>query len=248
MHPKRPPSPSEPSSPNRFLASLTPATFDLLRPHLRPLEMARDDILVSAGDAIGRVHFPHSGIISLVVTLAEGETIEVAMIGREGALGTCAALADGPSLTRAVVRMPGSASTIDVEFLRAAAARDASLRETLARHEQALFAQAQQAAACNACHAVEARLSRCLLRLRDLSGRDTLAITQESLAQMLGVRRNSVSLVAHALQQANFIRTNRGTIEIVDLAGLVRSACECYGAVKAHCDRLLGEPQPGWGP
>ena len=239
--------PSEPSSPNWFLASLRPGTFDLLRPHLRPSELARDGILASAGDAIGRVHFPHSGIISLVVTLAEGETIEVALIGRQSALGICAALTGGPALTGAVVRMPGSASTIDVEILRAAAERDAPLRETLARHEQALFAQAQQAAACNACHTVEARLSRCLLRLRDLSDGDSLAITQELLAQMLGVRRNSVSLVAHALQQANFIRTNRGTIEIVDLAGLVRSACECYGAVKAHCDRLLGEAPRGPG-
>jgi CRP-like cAMP-binding protein len=107
------------------------------------------------------------------------------------------------------------------------------------RHEQVLFAQAQQSAACNASHAVEARLARWLLRSRDLSGGATLDLTQEFLGQMLGVQRTSVSLVAHTLQKAGLITYRRGRIKITDLKGLRETACECYAAVKTHYDRLL---------
>jgi CRP-like cAMP-binding protein len=100
-------------------------------------------------------------------------------------------------------------------------------------------AQAQQSAACNASHNVEARLSRWLLRSRDLSGGDSLPLTQEFLAQMLGVQRSSVSVVAHTFQQAGLIHYSRGHIEIINLEGLQDASCECYGTVKGHCDRLL---------
>ena len=110
---------------------------------------------------------------------------------------------------------------------------------TLIRHEQALFAQAQQSAACNASHTVEARLSRWLLRAHDLSGTDTLSLTQEFLGQMLGVQRSTVSIVANTLQQAGLISYSRGRIEIVNLGGLQEACCECYGTVKAHYDRLV---------
>ena len=110
---------------------------------------------------------------------------------------------------------------------------------TLIRHEQVLFAQAQQSAACNAAHTVEARLARWLLRSRDLTDMDTLPLTQEFLAQMLGVQRSSASLVAHTLQQAGLIQYSRGRIKIANLEGLQDAACECYSTVKAHYDRLL---------
>ncbi len=113
------------------------------------------------------------------------------------------------------------------------------LRTVLLRHEQVLFAQAQQSAACNASHTVDARLARWLLRARDLSGSDQLELTQEFLSQMLGVRRSSVSPVANELQRSGIIRYNRGRIEIIDLKGLQSASCECYGTVKAHYDRLL---------
>ena len=225
---------------NFLLRSLPAADIALLRPHLRTVELQRDEVLAEAGERIVRVYFPHSGVISLVVGLGEGEMVEAAMIGRDSVFGASAALGGGASVSHAIVRLPGEASTLDAEYLRIAAERSAPLRTTLARHAQALFAQAQQSAACNACHTVESRLSRCLSRLRDLSGGDSLPITQESLSQMLGVRRNSVSIVAHALQQAGLIRYSRGAIEIADSEGLRGSACECYGAVKTYCDRLLG--------
>jgi CRP-like cAMP-binding protein len=117
------------------------------------------------------------------------------------------------------------------------------LRTTLLRHEQVLFAQAQQSAACNAGHHVEARLSRWLLRARDLSGAETMDFTHEFLAEMLGVQRSSVSPVAIALQRAGLIRYSRGRIEILDVEGLRAMSCECYSTVKAHYDRLLNNHQ-----
>jgi CRP-like cAMP-binding protein len=114
------------------------------------------------------------------------------------------------------------------------------LRALLIRHEQAVFAQAQQSAACFATHQVVARLSRWLLRARDLSGSDTLSFTQEYLAQMLGVRRTSVTVVAHTLQAAGLIKYARGKIQILDTEGLQDSACECYATVKSQYGKLIG--------
>jgi hypothetical protein len=162
------------------------------------------------------------------------------MVGRDSLVGGSAALDGKVWLNRGIVQVEGNASILSVETLCQVAAQSVAFRTTLIRHEQALFAQAQQSAACNASHSVEARLSRWLLRTRDLAGGDTLVLTQEFLAQMLGVRRTSVSLVAHTLQNAGFIRYRRGRVEVTDLEGLRETACECYETVKSHSERLLG--------
>ena len=136
------------------------------------------------------------------------------------------------ALNRGIVQVEGIASILDVDTLRTVADQSVAFRTTLIRHEQAQFAQAQQSAACNVSHSVEARLSRWLLRTRDATGSDTLGLTQEFLAQMLGVRRTSVSLVANTLQAAGLIRYRRGRIEITNLEGLQETSCECYETVK----------------
>lgn len=195
--------------------------------------------MVDAGDPVTQVYLPHSGIISLVVNLAGGEMVEAAMIGRDSAFGAAAALDGGISLNKAVVQLPGTASVLEIAQLRVFVEQDTSLRKMLIRHEQFLSVQAQQNAACNIAHPVEARLSRWLLHARDLSGRDAFGLTQEFLAEMLGVRRNSVSRVAHALQQAGSIVYRRGLVEITDFDSLKASSCECYETLKAHYDRLL---------
>jgi CRP-like cAMP-binding protein len=225
--------------PNRLLASLAPADFELLRPQLKPFELVHEALLFDAGDALNWVYFPHSGVISLVVGLADGQRIEAAMVGRSGLVGGSAALDGRVALNTGIVQVAGEGSILDVETLRKAAEQSIAFRTTLIRHEQVLFAQAQQSVACNASHTVEARLSRWLLWTRELSGSDTLGLTQEFLAQMLGVRRSSVSLVANTLQTAGLIRYSRGRIEITDLEGLRSTSCECYGRVKMHYDRLL---------
>jgi CRP-like cAMP-binding protein len=227
------------SSPNRLLASLAVADFALLQPHLKPLELRHAAILLKAGQAVEQVYFPHSGIISLVVELSEGMAIEAAMIGRDSMLGATSAMDGQVSLNTAIIQLPGTCETLDVTRFREAAEHSLPLRTVLLRHEQVLFAQAQQSAACNASHHVEARMCRWLLRARDLSGSDTMGLTQEFLAEVLGVQRGSVSPVAGALQRAGLIRYSRGHIEITDVAGLWKATCECYGAVKAHYDRLL---------
>jgi CRP-like cAMP-binding protein len=231
-----------PYSQNLLLASLAATDGEAIRPHLSTLELAQETVLFAGGEPISRVYFPHSGIISLVVDLASGQTIEAAMIGRESVLGGLAALDGKVSLNRAVVQVAGAASVLDVDRLRQVAERSVGFRTVLIRHEQMILAQSQQSAACNASHALEARLSRWLLRSRDLIGSEDIPLTQDYLAQMLGVQRTSVTIVAGTLQQAGLIRYRRGHIRVLNLDGLRESACECYETVKALSERLLGPP------
>jgi CRP-like cAMP-binding protein len=225
-------------SANHLLAALPPADFALLRPHLRTVELVQKDMLVGAGERLTRVFFPHRGVISLVVGLATGEFVEVAMIGNDSVLGGVAALDGSISLADAIVQLPGVASTLEIKYLRIAVDRSVAFRTVLVRHEQALLAQAQQAAACNAAHSVEARLARSLLRMHDLVGDRVLPLTQDFLAQMIGVQRNSVSAVANMLQHRGILKYNRGYVEITNLDGLKSVACECYAAVEEQYKRL----------
>jgi CRP-like cAMP-binding protein len=230
---------TDPRSQNAFLASLGADDYEALRPHLRTVSLAQSRLLVTVGDMISQVYLPHGGVISLVVQLSQGERVEVAMIGRDSVLNLGGVLAGPTAVSSAVVMLPGDASVIDVELLREAAQRSLTLRTTLADHALAVFVQTQQTAACNAAHSVESRLARWLLRVHDLSGSKCFSLTQELTAQMIGARRNSVSIVASTMQQLKYIRYSRGHVEIIDLDGLNRTACECYAAVKAQQDRLL---------
>jgi CRP-like cAMP-binding protein len=224
---------------NLLLASLSKADSAALAPHLQSVQLAAQRVLFEAGDTIDRVYFPSGSIVSLVVTLSTGEMIEAAMVGRDGVIGAAAALDGKVSLSRAIVQIAGGAMTCELGALKNAAMRSQLLLSLLIRHEQTVYAQAQQSAACNATHDVEARLCRWMLRARDLSVSDTLPFTQEFLAEMLGVRRTSVSLVAHTLQQAGMIKYTRGRIQITNLEGLRETACECYGTVNSNYQALL---------
>jgi CRP-like cAMP-binding protein len=224
---------------NLLLQALPAAELEALRPQLELVELVRETVLVEAGRPLTHVYLPHSGVISMLVRLSDGQTVEVAMVGHDNVFGAAAALDGGISLTDAVVLLPGRASVLDLADLRAAAARSVTFRGLLARHEQALFVHAQQSAACNAAHSVEARLSRWLLRARDLYDEASLPLTQELLAQMIGVQRNAISIVANALQRAGIISYSRGHIEITNLEALRETACECYEVVKAQHHRLL---------
>jgi CRP-like cAMP-binding protein len=225
--------------PNGFLASLSEYDFELLRPHLKTVDLTQELVLVEVDEALKRAWLPHRGIISLIVKLARGEHVQIAMIGRDSIFGAFAALGDPTALNGAVVLVPGVASTLDIERLRVAADQSTTLRTALVRHGLAVHAQVQQTAGCNAAHTVEARLARCLLQMHDLSGSTKLVLTQEAMAQMIGARRNSVSLVASTLQQAAYIHYSRGHIEIANRDGLSRTSCECYAHAKAQYDRLL---------
>ena len=226
-------------SPNRILASLSDEVFAALRPHLTMVEFKRGAVLVETGAPVTHSYFPHSGIISLVVELDVGEMVETAMVGRDGVLNAACALDGKLSLNKGIVQMAGVGSVIAADQLAKIADEYREFLMLLIRHEQLVLAQAQQSAACNASHLVEARMCRWMLRVRDLAGSDDLTITQEFLAQMLGVRRTSLSVVANSLQKAGYIRYKRGHVRILDVEGLKKAACECYGVVKRHYDRLL---------
>ena len=226
-------------SPNRLLASLPAVAFAAVTSHLKVVELKFGDVLAETGSSIRWVYFPYSGVISLVVELDVGTMIETAMVGRDGAFNAASALDGKVSLNKGIVQLAGSAGVIEVGRLRQLTDELKSFRSLLIDHEQVLFAQAQQSAACNASHTVEARMCRWLLHMRDLTGGDELILTQEFLAQMLGVRRPSVSLVATTLQKAGLIKYSRGNIRLLDIKGLKKGSCECYGTVKAHYQRLL---------
>ena len=226
-------------SPNRLLASLPANAFSAISPHLKIVELKFGEVVAEAGSPIRQVYFPYSGVISLVVELEVGAMIETAMVGRDGVLNAASALDGKVSLNKGIVQSAGSAGTIEVNRFRRLANEFEPFRSLLIRHEQVLFAQSQQSAACNASHSVEARMCRWLLYMRDLAGSDDLMLTQEFLAQMLSVRRPSVSIVASPLQKAGLIKYSRGRMRLLDVKGLEKRACECYGTVKAHYRRLL---------
>jgi CRP-like cAMP-binding protein len=226
---------------NAILASLSAGDATALLPHLKPLQLESKRVLFNIGDRIDKVYFPAGAVVSLVVGLSSGEMVEGAMVGKDGVVGVAAALDSKLALTQAIVQLPGDAFMCDAATFKGVALQSERLLGLLFRHEQALYAQAQQSTACMATHDIQARLCRWLLRARDLSGSDTLNFTQEFLAEMLGVRRTSVTVDAHALQNAGFIKYSRGKIQILNLEGLHEGACECYQTVKSHYEQLLGE-------
>jgi CRP-like cAMP-binding protein len=225
---------------NAILASLSAGDLSTLRPHLKSIHLPQKSILNEAGDTIKSVCFPVTAVVSLVATLESGETTEAAMVGKDGAVGMASALDGKVTVSRAIVQLGGDAIICDPATFKSAAMQSEQLISLVMRHEQTLFAQAQQSTACMANHDIEARLCRWMLRARDLSGSDDLPFTQEFLAEMLGVRRTSVTAVAHTLQVANIIKYKRGKIQILDLEGLRESACECYETVKDQYRQLLG--------
>jgi CRP-like cAMP-binding protein len=208
---------------NLLLASLSPGDLAALQPHLKLVHLKQEQVLFEAGDTIDATYFPTSAVISIVVVLSSGEVVEAAMVGRDGVIGAAAALDGKIALSRAVIQLSGEAMACSLAGFRGAAMQSQPFLSLLIRHEQALYAQAQQSTACMAAHHVDARLCRWLLRSRDLSQSDTLLFTQEFLAEMLGVNRTSVTVVAHTLQRAGMIKYARGKIRITNLEGLRNS-------------------------
>ena len=224
---------------NLLLSMLSPSDRKTLEPHMKLARFEQQHVLFDADEQNGQVYFPINAVISLVVTLSTGETIEAAMVGMDGVVGASAALNGKVSLSRGIVQLSGDIVVCDIDALKSVALQNPKLLSLLIRHEQTVYAQAQQSAACFATHLVEARLCRWLLRARDLSASDNLPFTQEYLGQMLGVRRTSVTAVAHTLQEAGLIKYARGKIQVLDGKGLQESACECYGSVKALYKSLI---------
>jgi CRP-like cAMP-binding protein len=178
-------------------------------------------------------------MVSLVAIMRDGAAIETATIGREGVIGGMAGLGLHFTQTRAVAQTPLVASRVAAAPFRRAVETSVGLRDMIIRYNEALLAQVQITAACNALHSLEARLSRWLLQARDRIDHEAIPLTQELLSEMLGVRRTSVSEVASKLQASNLITYNRGVITIIDRPALERASCECYEAIKAKTASIM---------
>jgi CRP-like cAMP-binding protein len=213
---------------NRLLAALPRDPFDRLLPHLSTISLAQGIVLFEAGDEVDQIYFPHSGMLSLLAVLRDGKAIETATVGREGVVGAMAGLGLYKSLVRVVVQMPMACSKIAATHFRTAATASDPIRNLCIRYNEVLLSQARVTAACNALHPIEARFCRWLLQSADRSASDTVALTQEFLAEMLGVRRTSVTEVASKVQNAGVITYSRGVIKILDRPALMRMSCECY--------------------
>jgi CRP-like cAMP-binding protein len=225
---------------NLMLGLLDDDVLSLLRPHARSVSLSFGDRLAEAGEPVDHVYFPTSGIVSFVVELQDGLMIEAGMSGRDGAINAGASLDGKIASHTALVQGDGQAWAIDADRFKAVADESPALSRLIMAQELLIQAQGQQSAACNASHIVEARACRWLLRMRDLAESDTLKITQEFLAHMIGVQRASVSLVAGELQRKGVIRYSRGSIRILDVEALHHASCECYGAVKSRYARMYG--------
>ncbi|WP_395443086.1 Crp/Fnr family transcriptional regulator [Caulobacter sp. UC70_42] len=222
-----------------MLSALPSEDRALLAPHLSAIDLEKGRLLHDPGDQIDQVYFPNDCVISLMTLMENGAAIESATIGREGALGLMAAVAPRQALSRAIVQAPGSTLRIAAAPLHEVWRRSAALRDLVDRHNEALFGHAIQSVACNALHAVEARFCRWLLGCHDRIDGNTVNLTQEFLADMLGVQRTTVTAVAGSLQSKGLIRYRRGVVDILDRDGLEAMACECYGAVRRGYERLL---------
>jgi CRP-like cAMP-binding protein len=233
---------------NRFLATLPPHGFSLLAPHLRTLALDRGVMLHDVGEQVERVYFPHTGMVSLVAVMQSGATVETAAIGRAGVIGASAGLGASTAMARAVVQLSGTAAWLSASHFHAAALQSQAIRDLIVRYNDLLLAQVQQSVACNALHALEARLCRWLLQTHDCADGNIIPLTQESLGQTLGVRRTTVTIAARLLQEAGLIRYRRGHIQIVDRASLEGIACECYGVVRQNADKVFppSSPRPHW--
>ncbi len=224
MHIKNPGRPLD----NKLLAALPRHQFDLLVPNLTAISLQQGMVLAEPGDEFDHVYFPQSGMLSLLAVLRDGKAIETATVGREGVVGAMAGLGLYKSLVRAVVQLPMTVSRIPATQFRKAAAQSEAVRNMCIQYNEVLLAQARVTAACNALHVVEARFCRWLLQTADRAESDTVALTHEFLAEMLGVRRTSVTEVASRIQATGAINYTRGLITILKRSALEKMSCECY--------------------
>ncbi|MDN5005796.1 Crp/Fnr family transcriptional regulator [Bradyrhizobium sp. GCM10027634] len=230
---------------NRLLAALPPADFALLAPHLRKVPLPHDTVLVRSGDKVEHLWFPCTGAIALIMELPNGQTAATAVIGNEGSIGLMTALAPTRSPMTAVVRVAGTALQISPARFHMALERSPAIANSIQLLTRALLTQFQHVAACNALHSVEARLARWLLHIHDRTdGGDVLSLTQETLSELLGVRRTTVTHVVSALRTSRAIKSSRrGQLEI-DRHRLEAVACECYKVMSRRIDRIISQDAP----
>jgi CRP-like cAMP-binding protein len=240
-----PPSIADAFSGNRLLATFPAELRELLESRMEMVELDIGKMVLRRGVDVAYSLFPFATtMVSMVVDLDDGRTVEVASIGREGAVGGIISCGNIPAFTRAEVMVAGPAARVSMAALEDAKAKSAHLRNLFCRYSDYLLAQIMQTVACNSFHSIEARAARWLLPAHDRAG-NRLELTQESLAGLLGVQRTTVNAVARELQDEGLITTRRGIIEVHDREGLERRSCECYDRVERFFGDIVGPKGAG---
>jgi CRP-like cAMP-binding protein len=224
---------------NQILAALPRAERDRLFPHLHPVALPLGRVIYESGARLRDIYFPTNAIVSLLYVLANGASAEIAVVGREGAVGVSLFMGGETTPSRAVVQSAGGAYRLSGALLKEEFARHGEMLAILLRYTQSLITQMSQTAVCNRHHSVDQQLCRWLLLSLDRLDSDEIQMTQELIANMLGVRREGVTEAAGRLQAQGVIRYARGKISVLDRPRLERLSCECYAVVKRESDRLL---------
>ena len=224
---------------NRLLAALSEPEFNRLYPNLELVPLLLGEVLYESGDQLQHVYFPILSIVSLLYVMADGASAEIAVVGNEGIIGIALFMGGETMPNRAVVQSAGYAYRLRSQLLKEEFSRAGELQNLLLRYTQALLTQMSQTAVCNRHHSVDQQLCRWLLLSLDRLPSTELTMTQELIANMLGVRREGVTEAAGKLQSAGLIHYSRGKITVLDRPRLEARACECYKVVKAEFDRLL---------
>lgn len=224
---------------NHLLDALLTADFDRLSPNLEAVELPLGHVLYESGGLLKYLYFPTNAIISLLYVMENGASAEIAVVGNEGILGISLFMGGETTSSRAVVQSAGYGYRIKSIHLKNEFNRAGPVQRLLLRYTQALITQMAQTAVCNRHHSVEQQLCRWLLLSLDRLSSDELSMTQELIANMLGVRREGVTEAAGKLQKAGLINYTRGRIKVIDRSGLEKRSCECYQVVKDEFDRLL---------
>ena len=231
---------------NRLLAALPAEVFDRLVPELKLVSMPLGKVIYESGVELEHVYFPvPSCIVSMLYVMEDGASAEIAVVGDEGMVGIALFMGGGTTPSRALVQSAGQAFLLKGNVLKKEFERHGGLQVLLLRYTQALITQMSQTAVCNRYHSVEQQLCRWLLLSLDRLSTNELTMTQELIANMLGVRREGVTEAARKLQARCLIRYSRGRITVIDRPGLEARVCECYAVVKKEYDRLLPDGTPG---
>ena len=228
---------------NQLLGAMEPDVRKRIDPHLEVTSFGLGAIVCEAGATLRHAYFPEGSVLSLLTVLENGDAIETANIGREGAFGLFAAMYSRVSFNRCIVQLLGPMVRCRIEVLQSEFARSDHVRDLFVSYSETLLSQVQQTVACNALHTVEEKMCRWLLMMHDRAEGESLTYTHEFLSHILGANRKSITLAAQSMQMAGLINYHRGMMQVIDRPGLEKASCECYAIVKTRFDAFLSPPQ-----
>ncbi|MDZ8224965.1 Crp/Fnr family transcriptional regulator [Nostoc sp. ChiVER01] len=225
---------------NKLLAALPTSDYERLVPHLKLVSFPTRQVIYEPGEPITQVYFPQNAVISIITTMKDGSTVEVGIVSNEGMVGIPVILGGNTTTTKAFVQIGGAGMQVDADVIRTEFNQGGAIQKLLLRYVRVIYTELTQSCACNRLHTLEERLARWLLTVSDRLESEEFPLTQEFIAQMLGVRRSGVTVAASSLSRAGMIRYQRGQINILNREDLEATSCECYRVIEQEYARLLG--------